>query len=440
MSFLDETHDSTLQSWVTSANVSDNGFPIQNLPFAVFRNANSTEAFRPGVAIGDQILDLAALAADAPWTDLAGEALNACKSESLNALMALSPKHWTALRLELSRALRKGSTLQGALQPLLCPQSSAQYSLPARIGDYTDFYISLHHATAVGRQFRPDNPLLPNYKWIPIGYHGRASSIGVSGQTFPRPAGQKRPAQDGGAPALSPCERLDYELELGIFIGQGNEQGKPIPIDDAENHVFGLCILNDWSARDLQAWEYQPLGPFLAKNFASTISPWVVTLDALAPFRIPFQRDASDPQPLAYLTNQSTLDAGVLDVQLDALLTTQASRAAQAEPMLLSSSNFKDAYWTIAQLVAHHTVNGCNLTPGDLLGTGTLSGPEPGQEGSMLELSQGGKSPVTLSNGEQRRFLEDHDEVILRARCTRPGYPTISLGECAGTVLPARTP
>ena len=440
MSFLNETHDSALQSWVTSANVSDNGFPIQNLPFATFRNANSANAFRPGVAIGDQILDLAALAADAPWTGLAGEALNACKSDSLNALMALSPKHWTALRLELSRALREGSTLQGTLQPLLSPQSSAQYGLPARIGDYTDFYISLHHATAVGRQFRPDNPLLPNYKWIPIGYHGRASSIGVSGQIFPRPVGQKRPAQDGDTPALSPCERLDYELELGIFIGQGNEQGEPVPIDDAENHVFGLCILNDWSARDLQAWEYQPLGPFLAKNFASTISPWVVTLEALAPFRIPFRRDASDPQPLPYLSNQNTLDAGALDVQLDVLLTTQASRAAQADPMLLSSSNFKDAYWTIAQLVAHHTVNGCNLTPGDLLGTGTLSGPEPGQEGSMLELSQGGKSPVTLSNGEQRRFLEDHDEVILRARCTRPGYPTISLGECAGTVLPARTP
>lgn len=437
MSFLNETHDTSLQSWVTSANVNDNGFPIQNLPFATFRNADA-QAFRPGVAIGDQILDLAALAAQAPWSGLAGEALNACKGESLNALMALSPKHWSALRLELSRALREGSDLQGTLEPLLSSQDKAQYSLPARIGDYTDFYISLHHATAVGMQFRPDNPLLPNYKWIPIGYHGRASSIGVSGQTFPRPVGQKRPAQEGDTPGFSPCERLDYELELGIFIGQGNEQGVPVSIDDAEDHVFGLCILNDWSARDLQAWEYQPLGPFLAKNFASTISPWVVTLEALAPFRVPFQRDASDPQPLPYLSNQNTLDAGVLDVQLDVLLTTQTSRAAQTEPMLLSSSNFKDAYWSIAQLVAHHTVNGCNLTPGDLLGTGTLSGPEPGQEGSMLELSQGGKSPLTLSNGEQRSFLEDHDEVILRARCSKPGYPTISLGECAGTVLPAR--
>lgn len=440
MSYLNETHDPALQSWVTSANITDNGFPIQNLPFAIFRNANTSEAFRPGVAIGDQILDLAMCAADAPWTGLAGEALQACQGDSLNALMALSSKHWSALRLELSRALRKGSALQNRLTHLLSPQHNAQYNLPARIGDYTDFYISIHHANAVGRQFRPDNPLLPNYKWIPIGYHGRASSIGVSGQTFPRPVGQKRPTHEGEHPGVNPCERLDYELELGVFIGQGNSQGEPISIDDAEDHVFGLCILNDWSARDLQAWEYQPLGPFLAKNFATTISPWIVSLEALAPFRIPFQRDASDPQPLPYLSNSSMRDAGVLDVQLDVLLSTETSRAAQSDPMLLSSSNFKDAYWTIAQLIAHHTVNGCNLTPGDLLGTGTLSGPEHGQEGSMLELSQAGKSPITLTNGEQRRFLEDHDEVILRARCTKPGYPTISLGECAGTVLPAKVP
>jgi len=438
MSLINETHDSALQSWVTSANVADNGFPIQNLPFAIYRRRDTQEAYRPGLAIGDQILDLAALAEQAPWTGPAGQALATCQATSLNGLMALSPQYWSALRLELSRALRTGSTMQSMLEPLLTVQADAEFDIPAQIGDYTDFYISLHHATAVGKQFRPDNPLLPNYKWIPIGYHGRASSIGVSGQTFPRPKGQKRPAQEGGTPGFGPCERLDYELELGVLIGQGNAQGEPVGIDDAESHVFGLCILNDWSARDLQAWEYQPLGPFLAKNFASTISPWVVTLEALAPFRIPFQRDASDPQPLPYLSSQKNWDTGAFDVKLDVLLATATSRAANAEPALLSSSNFKDAYWSVAQLVTHHTVNGCNLKPGDLLGTGTLSGPDQGQEGSLLELSAGGKSPITLPTGEQRSFLEDHDEVIFRARCSKPGYPTISLGECAGTVLPAR--
>lgn len=438
MSLINETHDPALQSWVTSANIEDNGFPIQNLPFATYRRGGTEDAFRPGVAIGNQILDLAALAKQSPWTGPAGRALSACQATSLNALMALDPEHWSALRLELSRALRAGSTLQSMLEPLLTAQADAEFDIPAQIGDYTDFYISMHHATAVGKQFRPDNPLLPNYKWIPIGYHGRASSIGVSGQTFPRPQGQKRPAQEGGTPGFGPCERLDYELELGVLIGQGNAQGEPVGIDDAESHVFGLCILNDWSARDLQAWEYQPLGPFLAKNFASTISPWVVTLEALAPFRIPFQRDASDPQPLPYLSSQKNRDTGALDVQLDVLLTTAKSRAENKKPAHLSSSNFKDAYWNIAQLVTHHTANGCNLKPGDLLGTGTLSGPDQGQEGSMLELSAGGKSPITLPTGEQRGFLEDHDEVILRARCSKPGYPTISLGECAGTVLPAR--
>ncbi|HLR78463.1 MAG TPA: fumarylacetoacetate hydrolase family protein, partial [Burkholderiaceae bacterium] len=284
MNLLDETHDPALTSWVDSANAENNGFPVQNLPFAIFRHTDDADdAFRAGVAIGDQILDLGALAALQPWSGLAGDALSACRHDSLNPLMALTRAHWSALRRELSRALRLGSPLQDRLRPLLIAQRDARYRLPARIGDYTDFYISIHHATAVGRQFRPDNPLLPNYKWVPIGYHGRASSIGVSGQRFPRPVGQKRPAQEGAAPGFGPCERLDYELELGVLIGTGNLQGKPVGMDRAEDHVFGLCILNDWSARDLQAWEYQPLGPFLAKNFASTISPWVVTLDALAP-------------------------------------------------------------------------------------------------------------------------------------------------------------
>jgi fumarylacetoacetase len=437
MTYLNETHDPALQSWVVSANVPDNGFPIQNLPFGIFRNAGSTEALRPGTAIGDKILDLAALARSKPWTGLAAEALDACTGSDLNPLMGLGSAHWSALRLALSRALRTGSPMQATLEPMLVDRDKAELALPARIGDYTDFYISIHHATAVGKQFRPDNPLLPNYKWVPIGYHGRASSIGVSGQRFPRPVGQTRPAQEGGNPGFGPSQRLDYELELAIFVGPGNEQGRRIDIADAESHVFGLCILNDWSARDLQAWEYQPLGPFLAKNFASTISPWVVTLEALAPFRTTFQRDANDPQPMPYLQSPANDAGGAFDIQLDVLLSTQQSRDANKEPALLSSSNFKEAYWSVGQLIAHHTVNGCNLQPGDLLGTGTLSGPGAGQEGSLLELNHGGKQPVNLPWGEQRTFLQDFDEVTLRARCSKPGYPTISLGACAGTVLPA---
>lgn len=437
MTLLNETHEPSLQSWVDSANVVDNGFPVQNLPFAVFRMPDDDQGLRPGVAIGDRILDLAALADHTPWSGLAAEALAACKGPQLNPLMALTPAHWSALRLELSRALRSTSSARALIEPLLRPRADAQFALPAQIGDYTDFYISEHHATAVGRQFRPDNPLLPNYKWVPIGYHGRVSSIGVSGQQFPRPAGQKRPQQEGGTPGFGPCERLDYELELGVFIGQGNQAGQPIPIEQAEEHIFGLCILNDWSARDLQAWEYQPLGPFLAKNFATTISPWVVTLEALAPFRTAFQRTATDPQPLPYLDSPHNRAAGVFDIQLEVLLSTQRSRAADLAPTRLSVSNFRDAYWTAAQLVAHHSVNGCPLRPGDLMGTGTLSGPGKGEEGSMLELTAGGQTPITLDTGEERRFLEDNDEVILRARCSRPGYATISLGSCAGRVIPA---
>jgi fumarylacetoacetase len=438
MSLLNETHDPSLTSWLESANVTDNGFPIQNLPFGVFRKKGDNSPFQVGVAIGDHALNLTALAAKSPWTGAADQALQACQADSLNGLMSLGSSHWSALRLELSRALRTGSTLQSALEPLLLDQAELEFSLPARIGDYTDFYISLHHATAVGKQFRPDNPLLPNYKWVPIGYHGRASSIGVSGQTFARPVGQTRPSSDDAQPGFGPCARLDYELELGIFVGQGNAQGERISINEAESHVFGLCILNDWSARDLQAWEYQPLGPFLAKNFASTISPWVVTLEALAPFRTAFSHPAQDPQPLPYLSSDANRSGGAFDVELEVQLSTEKSRASNAEPATLSRSNFKDAYWTVAQLITHHTVNGCNLQSGDLLGTGTLSGPAQGQEGSMLELNQGGKQAIELPWGETRLFLQDQDEVILRAQCRKSGYPTISLGSCSGTVLPAR--
>ncbi len=432
---LNETHDPNLQSWIASANEPDSGFPIQNLPFAVFR-PDETASFRPGVAIGDRILDLQALADLRPFYGLAARALEACKGQRLNALMALSSAHWSALRLELSRALRLGSAMADRLQPLLSAQSDAQFDLPARIGDYTDFYISIHHASAVGSLFRPDNPLLPNYKWVPIGYHGRASSISVSGSDFARPCGQTKPAGNPGPPQVGPSQRLDYELELGAFIGTGNPMGRRIRIEDAESHVFGLCLLNDWSARDLQAWEYQPLGPFLAKNFATTISPWLVSMEALTPFRCPFARASGDPSPLPYLSSTDNDSSGSIDIELEVWITTQRSREADEQPFLLGRSNFRHAYWTLAQLVTHHTVNGCNLQPGDLLGTGTLSGPGAGQEGSLLELTLGGKQAVQLPWGEQRLFLEDFDEITLKAVCRKAGYPSISFGGCSARVLP----
>ncbi|MFU1980619.1 fumarylacetoacetase [Bordetella hinzii] len=434
---LNETHDPALKSWVASANDGQTDFPIQNLPFASFRRRGSQEAFRPGVAIGQAIVDLGALRAARPFDGDAALALEACADTHLNALMALGPKAWSALRLALSRALREGAAQRALIEPLLLPQAEAEFTTPARIGDYTDFYISLHHATAVGKQFRPDNPLLPNYKWVPIGYHGRASSIGVE-QRFARPVGQQRPAAEGEAPQFGPCKRLDYELELSIFVGQGNAQGDRIALASAEQHVFGLGILNDWSARDIQAWEYQPLGPFLAKNFASTISPWIVTLEALEPFRTQWKRPEGDPQPLPYLTSETNRAEGAFDVQMEVLITTEASRARQAQPARLSRSNFRDAYWNVAQLIAHHTVNGCNLQAGDMLGTGTLSGPNASEAGSLLELSQGGKTPVELPWGETRAFLEDGDQIIIRAECIKPGYPRIGFGQCVGTVAPAR--
>lgn len=436
MADLNETHDPDLESWVDSANDDDCCFPIQNLPFAVFRPDGGSE-FRIGVAIGRHILDLRKLAEIRPFSGQAAEALNACRGSDLNALMSLDHTHWSALRLALSRALRSGSSLQTSLGPLLCDRITAQFALAARIGDYTDFYISIHHATAVGSLFRPDNPLLPNYKWVPIGYHGRASSINVSGSDFTRPVGQIRPGPDSDTPGFGPSQRLDYELELGILIGCGNAQGRRIPIDEAESHVFGLCILNDWSARDIQAWEYQPLGPFLSKSFASTVSPWVVTLEALAPFRTSYQRDKNDPQPLPYLTSAHNSEAGAFDIQLEVALSTRKSRAARHDPHILARSNFKYAYWSIAQLVTHHTVNGCNLRPGDLLGTGTLSGPDAGQEGCLLEMTRGGKQCVRLPWGEDRSFLEDYDRVIMRAYCQKEGYTPIGFGDCSATVLPA---
>ena len=434
---LDETHDPGLRSWLDSANAAGADFPIQNLPYAVFRRRGSDESFRGGVALGDQIVDLAALAAADVLQGEARQAAQAGAQSRLNALMGLAPAQRSALRLALSRALRTGSALQAALEPLLVPQAQAEYDVPARIGDYTDFYTSVHHATQIGRLFRPDNPLLPNYKWVPIGYHGRSSSIVVSGRDFHRPVGQTMPP-GAAQPGVGPCKRLDIELELGIFMGTGNPLGEPIPIGQAESHVFGLCLLNDWSARDIQAWEYQPLGPFLSKSFATTVSPWVVTLEALAPYRVPFTRPADDPQPLPYLDSPANRACGALDIQLEVLLQTPRMRQAGQGAASICRTSYRHAYWTLAQLVTHHTVGGCNLQPGDLLGSGTLSGPTPQEAGALIELTAGGKQPLTLPDGEQRVFLEDGDTVILRGWCERPGAARIGLGECAGTVLPAR--
>ncbi|WP_090044480.1 fumarylacetoacetase [Limnohabitans sp. 2KL-27] len=439
MTLLNDTHNPALKSWVSSANLPGTDFPIQNLPFALFRRQGSAETFRGGVAIGDQILDLAAVATSGVLKGDAAAAAQAGAQDKLNALMALGTNAWSALRLALSRALREGSAEQAILQSCLVPQAQAEYDVPARIGDYTDFYTSVHHATNIGKQFRPDNPLLPNYKWVPIGYHGRASSIGVSGQQFRRPVGQTM-APGAEAPSLGPCKRLDIELELGIFVGSGNDLGESVPITQAEDHVFGICLLNDWSARDIQGWEYQPLGPFLAKNFATTVSPWVVTLEALAPYRVAFTRPEGDPQPLAYLDSAANRAGGAFDIQLQVGLQTPKMREAGQADTSICRTSYRHAYWTVAQMLTHHTVNGCNLQPGDLLGSGTLSGPTLDQAGALIELTTGGKNPIALPNGEQRTWLEDGDSVVLRGWCEREGAARIGFGECVGTVLPARVP
>jgi fumarylacetoacetase len=434
----DATNDPRCRSWVESANAAGCDFPIQNLPFGVFRLRNSNESFRGGIAIGDQIIDLAALAKSAPFSANAARGLHAASQPALNDLMRLGPETWRALRVAVFEGLLEGSPLQATLKTCLMPQSDAQYSLPAHIGDFTDFYASIHHATAVGRMFRPENPLLPNYKWLPVGYHGRSSSIGISPQSFFRPQGQKLPP-GSSTPTLGPSSRLDYELELGVFIGEGNSLGAQIPLSRAESQIFGLCLLNDWSARDLQAWEYQPLGPFLAKNFATTISPWIVSLQALAPFRVAVDRPEGDPTPMAYLDSNVNRTSGAIDIRLEALIETAAMRDRGDPPQRLSSTSFRHSYWTIAQLVTHHTVNGCNLAAGDLLGTGTQSGPAPEEAGSLLELSAGGTKPIRIGDTERRAFLEDGDTVILRGWCEKPAGPRIGFGEARGHVLPARS-
>jgi fumarylacetoacetase len=428
---LNETHQSALRSWVPSANAAGADFPIQNLPLAAFQ-PQAGEGFRLGAAIGASILDLTHPNVTAL---LEPQISQACRNPRLNELMALGPGAWSLLRLTLSRALRVGSAHQAPLQAALTAQAGVQYGLPARIGDFSDFYTSIHHATAVGRLLRPDQPLLPNYKWMPIAYHGRASSVRVSGHTVARPTGQIRPP-GADIPVVEPTRRLDYEVELGVFIGVGNPPAQPIPVGRAWNHVFGVVLLNDWSARDIQAWEYQPLGPFLSKSFATTISPWVVTSEALLPFRTAWSRPEGDPQPLPYLHDAQDQSSGSLDIVLEASIATAAMRADGQPAVRLSRSSSRHAYWTVAQMVAHHTVNGCNLVAGDLLGSGTQSGPTATEAGSLIELTAGGRRPLTLPNGEQRSFLEDGDEVSLRGYCERDGFVRIGLGTAAGRISP----
>ena len=425
----DATHDPDLKSWVSGADGHPD-WPVQNLPLGVF----ATDGGEPriGTAIGDHVLDLEALA-DRFDEDVA----DALREPTLNALFALGADAMQAVRDTLVRMLTDESE-RDAVEPHLIAQTDVEMQLPAHVGDYTDFYVGIHHAKNVGSLFRPDNPLLPNYKHIPIGYHGRASSVRVSGHPVVRPSGQKKPAEDGGIPTRSASARLDYELEMGIWIGEGNALGEPIPVGEAEQHIAGYCLLNDWSARDLQAWEYQPLGPFLAKSFLTTVSPWVVTPQALAPFMSDATaRTADDPEPLDYLKGGP--DKSALGIKLEVLLSTQKMRDAGAEPHVLSQGDAASAmYWSSAQIVTHHASNGCNLQPGDLIGTGTLSTAQETGYGSLLELSNGGKQTIELPNGETRTFLEDGDEVTLRAWCEAEGAARISLGECSGRVLAAR--
>ena len=438
MSLLDHTHDPAARSWVASANADGSDFPLQNLPYGLFRRAGLNQSWRVGVAIGDQILDLKQAASAGRWGTAEQVLLQPLAQGDLNTFMAAPAAGRRALRQALFAALLDGSAQQAALQACLLPQAAAEMAVPCRIGDYTDFYTGIHHATTVGKLFRPDNPLLPNYKWVPIGYHGRASSIVVSGTPLRRPLGQLKPPHLE-VPSLAPSKRLDYELELGAFIAGGNALGDTIPMDQADAHLFGLTLLNDWSARDVQGWEYQPLGPFLAKNFGTTVSPWIVTMEALEPFRCAFAHPEGDPAPLPYLDSEKNRAEGGYAIELEVWIQTAAMREAGEPATRLMRSNFgSSAYWTLAQMVTHHTIGGCNLQPGDLLGTGTQSGEKTEEGGSLLELSDGGKKPLTLPNGETRTFLEDGDTVTLRGSAQAPGRRRIGFGDCAGTVLPAR--
>jgi len=433
---INETHDPNLRSWVESANDPNTDFPIQNLPFCTYRNRFGANHNELGVRIGDYLIEFDVLTS--------GQLLKLKSSETpfiyIEDVSSAAFERKTELRRILVNALREDADAasKAEIEASLVLASKCELVQPFPfIRDYTDFYCSIFHATNVGSMFRPDNPLLPNYKYVPIGYHGRASSIVVSGTDIRRPKGQNR-SDSENPPVFIPAKSLDYEMELGFFVGKGNELGSPIPIGEAEEHIFGVCLVNDWSARDIQAWEYQPLGPFLAKNFATTISPFVVTMEALAPFRTEaFERDPDDPQPLDYLSDEQNQKFGGLDINLEVYLQTEKMRNESIEPHRLSRSNTKDLYWTIGQMLTHHASNGCNLQTGDLMATGTVSGPEKDERGCMLELTWRGTEPVELPSGEARRFLEDGDEVIMRGYCEREGFRRIGLGECRGRVLPA---
>ncbi|HEY0459357.1 MAG TPA: fumarylacetoacetase [Pyrinomonadaceae bacterium] len=446
---INETHDVNLRSWIESANAPDTDFPIQNLPFCTFRHKSTEGEISIGVLIGDQILNLssASIVFDLRFIfpeEFHEEFTRFWEKQfhypnSLNLLATSNKEDISALRRNLVEILKFDVSLEirEKVEKCLIPIPEVEFALPAQIGDYTDFYCSIFHATNVGAMFRPDNPLLPNYKYIPIGYHGRASSIVVSGTEIRRPKGQNRSDAER-APVFIPCKNLDYEMEVGFFVGRGNELGESIPIEQAEEHIFGLCLVNDWSARDIQSWEYQPLGPFLAKNFATSLSPFVVTMEALAPFRTrAFEREAGDPQPLDYLNGEQNQASGGFDINLEVYIQTEKMRAENTAPFLLSRSNMKDLYWTIGQMLTHHASGGCNLQTGDLMATGTVSGREKSERGCLLELTWRGTEPLELPNGEQRRFLEDGDEIIMRGFCERTGFRRIGFGECRGRILPA---
>ena len=430
---LNETHDPARQSFVDSANAPGADFPIQNLPFGVFCPI-AGGAPRVGVAIGDQIVDVAAAASC--FNGLAAEAAQACAAPYLNDLMSLGPPAWSALRLALSRGL-SADRGDERLRQHLTPMDQAKVGMPVDVGDFTDFYASVFHATNAGRAFRPDNPLLPNYKYVPVAYHSRTSSIRASGTPFKRPRGQRKGPNEI-VPTYGPSRNLDFELELGFYIGVPNALGETIPVAEAAEHIFGFCLLNDWSARDIQAWEYQPLGPFLGKNFATTVSPWVVTREALAPFHTAaFARPQGDPAPLPHLDDADDRAHGGLDITLEAYMSTETMRSKGTAPLRLSQTSVATIYWTVAQMIAHHTSNGCNLTIGDLIGSGTVSGPEKSSWGSLLELSARGSEPIAMPSGEKRGFIEDGDEIIFRGFCSKPGYRRIGFGECRAVVMPA---
>jgi fumarylacetoacetase len=435
----DETHEPSRRSWVESANDPATDFPIQNLPYCTFRPRGPTGIARVGIGIGDMILDVSGVARAGLLAENARAIALLCERPSLNALMAAGREDQRDLRRAVAQLLDAnsagGKEKRRDARGHLTAMSDCDLLLPADIRDYTDFYASVEHASTVGALFRPDNPLLPNYRYVPIGYHGRASSIVVSGTPIRRPAGQTRP-DPNAAPVFGATRRLDYELELAAFVGAGNLLGDRILIDEAEESVFGVALLNDWSARDIQGWEYQPLGPFLGKNFATTVAPWVVTVDALAPFRVPARPRASDePKPLPYLYDATDQAAGGLDIIVEAALSSARMRADGIAPFALSRANSRGLYWTLAQMVTHHTSNGCNLRPGDVIATGTISGDASDARGCLLERTRGGADPITLPSGETRTFLTDGDEVILRAHCEGGGFRRIGFGECRGTIV-----